>query len=197
MKKRILALTLAIVIMSAMCLSLVACDDPTAISFKFSEDMTVDEIIDALGKLNSFTYEAYPYNGIDFDDTDISVSYYNFKNNMFDCDAFDWDNGDKVREYRFYKNGVMYTYMTGSERYAKKQCTDEQWANWLKAYRMAFTDDSLFVFYLRAGDYTIENGNLKVHNVSGIWLYTIKDMNKTKVKIPKEFSDYKSREFTE
>lgn len=63
MKRKLLASILIIVLAILMCAIFVACDNVKR--YKFNDDMSREEIVEAINNLDNFTYEYYRYNGLD------------------------------------------------------------------------------------------------------------------------------------
>lgn len=211
MKKKIIVLVVLLLILT---LALFACgepntdgtpgegDDLVSNDFKFNDDMTVDEILDAINGLKSLTIEMANVQSLgtenEFVDTyrDNCIYYYGEK--IYNICGMNLDGlrDNSIREYAFYEDGVCYYFCQYYSYYIKRQMSEE------KFKRMnGFNVDNLVIFKncLLTGDYEIIDGNLyvgKLKNIDG-WAYIIRDMNKTNVELPSEFSDYKTREFTD
>lgn len=198
MKRKAVVFIIAVSLLAIMCMSLVACDNAT--NFRFSEDMTADEIVDAINNLKSLTLESAVYHIGPDNEVYIlrnNVNYYGEKiNNICGRDDLTGLSDNDIREYVFYEDGVYYYFRQGSPTYKKRRMSEEQYNS---TYRFHVVDYVFFNNFLQEGDYEIIDGNLYVGKLAntGKWAYIIRDMNKTKVKLPSEFSDYKTREFTD
>lgn len=204
MKRKIVASIIVIALLMIISLSLFACDDPTSRSFKFSEDMTIEEIENAIGQFKSFTIETPHTQMVDgswmlVDTQEENLVYYFGENIINDC-GYDPNSGvqvNHVRVYEFWEDGVYYVFQPGVSQYKKVNATKEEFDNYIR-FGKENSSWSMFWYGLENGDYAIIDGKLCVGKLANAddWCYTMRDMNKTKVKLPSEFSDYKTREFT-
>lgn len=211
MKKKIIVLVLLLILT----LALFACgepntdgtpgggDDSASNDFKFNDDMSVDEIIDAINGLKSLTIEMVNVQLLGTEnevvDTYRDKCTYYYGEKIYNTCGMNLDSSlrdNNIREYAFYEDGVCYYFSQYYSYYIKRQMSEE------KFKRMnGFHVDYLVIFKncLLTGDYEIIDGNLYVGKLKTIdgWAYIIRDMNKTNVELPSEFSDYKTREFTD
>lgn len=210
MKKKIFTFTTAILLLMIMCVSLVSCDNPTSKYFKFSDDMTIEEVEDAIGQLKSFTIEVVSVIGWGTEHEHLTTYMdnlvYYFGDSIINTCGVDLDPNsiygsalvNHVRVYEFWEDGVFYTFSPGTSQYRKINADKEEFDR----YRFFSKENySWYKFWvvLESGDYAIADGNLYVGKLTTTdgWLYSLRDMNNTNVELPSEFSDYKSREFTE
>lgn len=200
MKKRLFGLIMAVMLIAALCVSFVACNDngdnddvPNAIAF--SEDMSKAEIIEQLGKIENLTLEAY--------NTGEKHSTYYVGKTFFWCDyaagnsRFEFVDGKRMYYGEYYPNGSgTYIGMTDYTDYD---------ADLAPYFTDMLQEDYIdkFVEYVNNDAYFIENGNLKheetktIDGVEQTVVLTVYDCNVTTMpSLPNAFADYKTMSAT-
>lgn len=209
MKSKLTATILIMVLTLLMCAVFVSCDN--AKEYKFEEDMSLDEIIDAINNLDNFTWIEY-FDEDDFYDNGgtlmmegyygrtfegyMHANYYTLKR-IYRCEFFE-DN-------RLYEFEVAYD---NEDERLGKSC----WVHDYSGYDIngTFRFEQLLAYAKTSivnnisdtenYNYVIEEGNLKFYKVGSksTQYRIIKDCNSTDAikMLPKEYSKYKKLDAT-
>lgn len=204
MKRKLLASILIIVLALSTCAIFASCDNTK--EYKFEEDMSLDEIIDAINNLENFTWIEY-FDEDDFNDNGDKLMMENYYGRTFEGYMYtNYYTLKRIYLYEFFEDNRLYmldvAYDNEGESFGKT-C----WVYDYSGYDINGTFRfEQFLAHAKTSivnnisdtenyNYVIEEGNLKFYKVGSksTQYCIIKDCNSTDVikMLPKEYSKYK------
>lgn len=192
MKRKILALIVATLLVLLLCVSLVACNnaDDKLPTIKFKDEMTADEIVKKLEKVQNFTVEGYNEESDELE----GVWYVGQGYNCYMSENYNrWYIFNNKRSYEIdeqQSTGCVERTISIID-YDGYDCAKES------DCKNSFVEYKLSTFI---GNYklTVEDGNLKASSEHYPMFFILKDFNKTEMPaVPQEYKGYKKMDSTD
>lgn len=203
MKRKFIATILIVVLAIMMCAIFVSCDSKN--EYKFDENMTLDELVEAVNNLDSFTSR-------EASGSSMYESYYGRTFFGENIDAYRREYGGFYSFYTvaFYENDRIYDYESKSIQKDYKDNVlsegDEHWSIWdysgyeinaCYSFEQYLSSQKQWIISCITDTekytYSISDGNLIYYEIGKeATSYTIKNCNATDVKelLPKEYSKH-------
>lgn len=195
MKSKLTATILIMVLILLMCAIFVSCDNDNATGYKFSDDMSREEIIEAINSLENFTYEYYLNDELD---TVFYVGHSFYGSRYFDGRYYlTFVEGNRIykisadidADANFSNEEIKIYDFTGYD--TSDLCSET------KIYMRNIIRDQ-FLSWIEGGEeYTIEDGNLCSPKFVLGNSYKMKDCNATTFLLPQKYFNYADMDATE
>lgn len=209
MKRKLTATILIMVLTLLMCTICVSCDNTK--EYKFEEDMSLDEIIDAINNLENFTWTEY-FDEDDFHDNGNTLMEENYYGRTFRgwCVHTNYYTLTRKYQFEFFEDNRLYEFdvVYDDDESLGKSCWVCDYSgydiNGTFRYKQLLANAKTSIVNNISDtenyNYVIEEGNLKYYKVGSksTQYCIIKDCNSTDVikMLPKEYSKYKKLDAT-
>lgn len=199
MKRKLLAIILIIVLALSVCAIFASCDNDNATGYKFSDDMSREEIIEAINSLDNFTYEYYLNDELDQVHY-IGNSFYgcwNYRVGRYDLSFIE---GNRI--YNIYYANIDVDGNFSNEEIKIYDFTGYDTSDLCSETKIYMRNIIRYQFlsWIEGGEeYTIEDGNLcfSWSDSRRTWEDKIKDCNVTTFLLPEKYANYADMDATE